>query len=134
MPATFLASIAVTLALAFAPPTDAARRVPRVTEADAIALIDDSTSPLVLTFRVPGCHFCHAAWKELIAIAAERPAVRYAEVDLSDAPRIAERFALESAPQQLVFVRGRLVRRTAGLLSPEELDLSLARSTIPERP
>ncbi len=125
MPTTFVLSVVVVLALAFAPPTREALRVPKLSEAEAMALVANSDVPVVLTFSVPGCHFCHAALKMLIEVAGERPALRYAEVDLSEAEGLRERLGITGVPTQLLFSSGRVVHRTAGFNDAAALDRAL---------
>lgn len=128
--ATGAAVVGVFGALAMAPEPANARLVPRVSSDEAVRLVADGSSPLVLAFSLPGCRMCHAALKILRTVASDAPpGVRFAEVDLGEAPALGERYGVGFAPTQLVFADGRLVLRTAALETQTELRQALARAS-----
>lgn len=114
-------------AIAIAPPSEDAKRVPKVSGLAASLMLADASTPLVITFGVRGCHMCTAAVKILRGIAKASPGVRFAEVDLDEADRLRDDYGVAGAPYQLVFVEGRLAYRTGSLEDVAELRRALGR-------
>lgn len=85
----------------------------------------ESEVPFLLDFTAEHCAPCRALEPILAKIAKERAGeVRVGRVDVSAAPRIAQRFQIRGTPTVIAFRGGREVGRRLGL-SPERALLAL---------
>jgi len=94
-----------------------------VDDVAAERLIANETRPLVVEFVVPGCVFCKGSSRLLRQVAESTgQRVRYAQIDLSENTRLADKLGVQAVPTIIVFDKGKMRGRTAMIASTGELD------------
>lgn len=100
-----------------------------VTGASFDQLLKESTKPIVLDFWAPWCGPCRKMDPIFAAAAQERPDIIFGKVNVDQEDALANKFGIKGIPTLLIFVEGKMVKQSVGLISKAEL-LSLLDSTL----
>ncbi|GAA1282484.1 thiol reductase thioredoxin [Planotetraspora silvatica] len=104
---------------------DCHQPLPWVTEAgddDFSDVVEAARMPVVVDFWAPWCAPCRQVSPALEQIAADLAGrLKLVKVNVDDAPRLSERFAVQAIPTLVVIDQGRVVTRRAGAASAPAL-------------
>ncbi|HLP78966.1 MAG TPA: thioredoxin, partial [Candidatus Paceibacterota bacterium] len=108
--------------------------VAELDESNFDAAIKTGTAPVVVDFYAPWCGPCKMLAPMLEKLAEHLAGeIRFAKVNVDDAPGLAERFAITGVPTLLFFRNGSPCDRMVGFTSPRDLVLKLEKLTqLPE--
>ena len=82
---------------------------------DFAAIAEKSVTPVVVDLWAPWCPPCRAVAPALEQVAGELAGrVKLVKVNVDDAPRLSERFAVRAVPTLMVMRDGRVVARQSG--------------------
>jgi thioredoxin 1 len=88
-------------------------------------LVLHSEQPVLVDFYADWCGPCRMIGPVLEDIARESPDSKIVKVNVDHAPRLAERYGVESIPTLLVFENGRVVQEHVGLARKSDLEKML---------
>ena len=95
--------------------------VPHLNEATFAATLASEQLPLVIDFFATWCGPCKAAAPIIEALAAEMPGVRFAKVDIEEAPTIVGEYGIQSVPTFVVIRDGKRVGTIVGVVPKAQL-------------
>ena len=81
-----------------------------------------SDKPALLDFYANWCGPCRMLGPVLEQLAADRPDVTVAKVDVDENMSLAAAYGVESIPMLLVFKNGQLVNKSIGFVSQPEIE------------
>lgn len=80
-----------------------------------------SEKPVLLDFWAPWCTPCRMVLPLLDEIAAERPDVKVAKVNIDEESELASQFQIMSIPTLMVFQHGEAVQQNVGALPKDRI-------------
>ncbi len=81
-----------------------------------------SEKPVVVDFWADWCMPCKMLAPILETVEEENPQVRFAKVNISEYPDIAEKFGVMSIPTLILFKNGDNIDASVGLISKSEIE------------
>ena len=81
-----------------------------------------SEKPVVVDFWADWCMPCKMLAPILETVEEENPQVRFAKVNISEYPDIAEKFGVMSIPTLILFKNGENIDASVGLISKSEIE------------
>ncbi|GII34955.1 thioredoxin [Planotetraspora mira] len=104
---------------------DCHQSLPWVTEAgddDFSDVVEAARMPVVVDFWAPWCAPCRLVSPALEQVAADLAGrLKLVKVNVDEAPRLSERFAVQAIPTLVVIDQGRVVTRRAGAAPAPDL-------------
>jgi thioredoxin 1 len=101
---------------------ESSKHMPIVKENEFEAQVTQSRLPVVVDFYAPWCGPCRRLAPVLDKVASQMSGrIRFVKINIDESSQLAQRFQIEGVPTLLFFKAGKLVDRSVGLLSPEEL-------------
>ena len=94
----------------------------KLTDHDFKEIAIDSGKTVAVAVHTDTCPACDILEPVFRRASEETDGVVFAEVDAPRCPEIVSEFKIMSVPTLLLFRGGELIKRTAGALSPVELD------------
>ncbi len=104
-----------------------------VTTASFDQLVTQSSKPVVLDFWASWCGPCKMMDPIFAEASVERPGIVFGKVNVDEEPKLAQRYEIRAIPTLLVFVDGRVVKTSVGVLKKEAL-LRLLDEAIQKKP
>ncbi len=92
-----------------------------VTTASFDQLVTQSSKPVVLDFWASWCGPCKMMDPIFAEASVERPDVVFGKVNVDEEPKLAQRYDGRAIPTLLVFVKGKAVKTSVGVLKKEAL-------------
>jgi thioredoxin 2 len=78
-------------------------------------VVEQAKGPVLVDFWAPWCGPCRMVSPALAQLAGERPGqLKLVKVNVDDAPRLQQRFGVQSIPTLMVFRDGQILARQAG--------------------
>jgi thioredoxin 2 len=99
-------------------------------------IAEQASVPVLVDFWAPWCGPCRMVSPALAQLAGEKPGqLKLVKVNVDEAPRLQQRFGIQSIPTLMVFRQGQLIARQAGAAPADTLrawlDQSLASPAHP---
>ena len=89
-------------------------------------LVSASSGTCLVDFWAPWCSPCQALAPILLSAEKKEPGIAFYQVNVDDAPELAQAFHVSSIPTLIVFRDGKEVQRTLGVLSEAQILALLA--------
>ena len=103
------------------------KRITELTEETFEQEVLQFASPVLVDFYAPWCGPCEMLAPMLDSLAAEwGDRVKFAKVDVDEAPELAAQYGVTGVPTLMLFGRGKRLGRIVGLASPRQLSAWLA--------
>ena len=93
-----------------------------ITTANFEQEVTNSTQTVLVDFWASWCGPCRMLGPVLEQLAADRPDVTVAKVDVDENMSLAAAYGVESIPMLLVFKNGQLVNKSIGFVSQPEIE------------